>query len=82
MNKGEKEDDLYLANVELSSTQTDLDRDIIVLVKSEAANEPVVLYENGENNVLMLSTFPRKDIKKASKPIISSIRNTFQNSKP
>merc|ERR1712200_368903 len=56
---GEKEDDLFLANVKLNSTQTDLDRDIIVLVKSETANKPFVLHEqNEESKVLMLSMVP------------------------
>jgi len=56
---GKKENNLYLANVQLNSSTTDLNKDIIVLVKSESANAPVVLHEeNEESNVLMLSMVP------------------------
>merc|ERR1712142_571027 len=52
-------DGLYKANVELTSTTTDLDRDIIVLVKCESADQSVVLREqSNESTVLMVSLVP------------------------
>ena len=52
-------DGLYKANIELKSKTTDLDRDIIVLVKCESANQSVVLREqNTESTVLMVSLVP------------------------
>ena len=55
-----RNDNLYHSTINLNSTATDLDRDIVILVKTDQADKPLVLIENnGESNVLMLSLAPK-----------------------
>merc|ERR1740131_533246 len=54
---------LYKTNVQLISSTTDLDRDIIVLVKCESADAPMVLREkSNDSNILMVSIVPNLPI--------------------
>ncbi len=54
----------FTCKTSLSATTTDLDRDIIILVKCEAANVSVVLREDdADSTVLMVSLVPKLSLK-------------------
>eukprot|EP00088_Acartia_fossae_P063718 TRINITY_DN7790_c0_g1_i13.p1 TRINITY_DN7790_c0_g1~~TRINITY_DN7790_c0_g1_i13.p1 ORF type:complete len:839 (-),score=227.84 TRINITY_DN7790_c0_g1_i13:710-3172(-) len=56
--------DLHHAKAELSSTTTDMDRDIVVLVKCASAKSSIILREeNEESSVMMLSLVPDLKLK-------------------